>query len=38
MVFLDGSVRFLTLESTSDQPTLVLYLRPNDGKYIDSQQ
>lgn len=38
MVFLDGSVRFLTLESTSDLPTLVLYLRPNDAKGIPNLQ
>ncbi|MFM7206526.1 MAG: DUF1559 domain-containing protein [Planctomycetaceae bacterium] len=38
MVFLDGSVRFLTLESTADLPTLVLYLRPNDGNVIGNIQ
>jgi prepilin-type N-terminal cleavage/methylation domain-containing protein len=38
MVFCDSSVRFLTLESTSDQPTLVLYLRPNDGNVINNPQ
>jgi prepilin-type processing-associated H-X9-DG protein len=38
MVFLDGSVRFLTLENTSDLPMFVLYLRPNDGKHIDTLQ
>lgn len=38
MVFLDGSVRFLTLESTADLPTFVLYLRPNDGNVIGIQQ
>jgi prepilin-type N-terminal cleavage/methylation domain-containing protein/prepilin-type processing-associated H-X9-DG protein len=38
MVFLDGSVRFLTLEDTADLPTFVLYLRPNDGNVIGIQQ
>ena len=38
MVFCDSSVRFLTLESTSEQPTLVLYLRPNDGNVINNPQ
>ena len=38
MVFIDGSVRFLTLESTADLPTFVLYLRPNDGNVIGNQQ
>jgi|694.fasta_scaffold75221_2 prepilin-type N-terminal cleavage/methylation domain-containing protein/prepilin-type processing-associated H-X9-DG protein len=38
MVFLDGSVRFLTLQNSSDVPTLALYLRPNDGTIIFDQQ
>ena len=38
MVFCDGSVRFLTLESTSDQPTLTLYLRRDDQKTISAMQ
>jgi len=38
MAYCDGAVRFLTLESTSDQPTLVLYLRRSDQQVIANQQ
>lgn len=33
-VFADGSVRFLTLISTADLPTLNLLARPNDGQVV----
>jgi prepilin-type processing-associated H-X9-DG protein len=38
MVFCDGSVRFLTLENTSDLSTLVLYLRRADAQVINNLQ
>ncbi|MEI7781347.1 MAG: DUF1559 domain-containing protein [Planctomycetota bacterium] len=38
MAYCDGAVRFLTLESTADLPTLVLYLRRDDQKVITDQQ
>jgi prepilin-type N-terminal cleavage/methylation domain-containing protein/prepilin-type processing-associated H-X9-DG protein len=38
MVFCDGSVRFLTLVTTAELPTLVQYLRRSDGRVIQNLQ
>ena len=38
MAYCDGSVRFLTLQNTSDLPMLQRYLKCNDGQVIQDQQ